>query len=302
MAANRDYYEVLGVAKSASLEEIKKAYKKLARKYHPDLNPNNAEAEKKFKEISEAYAVLSDTEKRSKYDRFGNSSGFGADWEKAWEQARQRNGGFDFGHMGDHGFNINLDDILGDIFGGGFRGGGRRQRRPQAQNYEMQLPLGFLEAAKGTQKGIRIEDSVIDVTIPPGVESGSKIRVAGKGKNGGDLFLICEVEEHPQIKRNGYDLEMPVPVTLKECLRQETIAVPTIWGAVDLKIPGVSSVGKKMKLKGQGIQNPKTKEKGDLYVVLTVRLPEMDSQHRDKILNILADVEEPTNLRSSLVL
>lgn len=299
--ASKDYYQILGVSKDASIDDIKKAYKKLARQHHPDLNPDNAEAEKKFKEISEAYAVLGDKEKRSKFDRFG-SGGMHGDWEKAWEQARRsgggRAGGYDFNQMGDFGFNINLDDILGDIFTGGFRGA--RRSHPKPQNLEMELPLSFSESVRGTRKGIQLNGAAIDVTIPPGVETGSKIRVAKKGNNGGDLFLICKVANQAGVVRRGNNLEMDLPVSLKEAIEGSSVEVPTLSGHVDLKIPEGASSGQRLKLKGKGIPNPKGGDAGDLIVRLQVMLPKLDKSQTKALLKTLKDAPEVENLRSGL--
>lgn len=298
MPSTKNYYDILGVSKSASEDEIKKSYKKLARKFHPDLNPNNKEAETKFKEISEAYAVLSDSEKRSKYDRFG-SGNFGSDFDRAWQQAYTSGGGFNAQTMGDMGFD--LGDILGDIFGmggGGFAGGfggarsqrGRHRARPE--NMELELPLSFMEAMQGTKRSIDVNGSVIDVKIPKGVESGSKIRVAGKGSNGGDLILNCKVEPHNFFKRAGSNIELLLPISLREALSGATVEVPTISGSVDLKIPAGASSGMKMKLKGRGIEDPRSKERGDQIITLQIVVPKMPEKTRDEILKVLSSVSE----------
>ena len=270
-------------------EEIKKAYKKLARQYHPDLNPNNKEAEGKFKEVSEAYAVLSDADKRSKYDRFG-SGNFGTDFDRAWQQSRSSGGGFDFGQMGNFGFD--LGDILGDILMGGAFGGAGRARKPAAQNVETEVPLTFLEAVLGTKKTFSTGSSLIDVNIPRGVDSGAKIRVAGKGQNGGDLFLVCKVEPHAFFKRVGDDIELALPITLKEAIAGGKIEVPTIHGAVDLKIPENASSGMKMKLKGKGVDNKASGRVGDQIVTLQVAVPKLDSKVKKQVLEALSDIED----------
>ena len=316
MAAKRNYYETLGVAKSASSEEIKKSYKKLARQYHPDLNPNNKEAEAKFKEISEAYAVLSDDEKRAKYDRFGSGS-FGSDFDKAWSQYRTGTaggtGGFGYnydmggGGAGASGFNFDLSDILGDLFGGGReargtsragRGGYQRMRQPQDLEHETRL--SFLEAVNGSERALSIGDSVIDVKIPKGVDNGSKIRIAGKGVDGGDLYLIIRVDQHPFLKRNGLNLEMNLPISLKEAVLGGTISVPTIWGTVDLKVPALSSSGQKLKLKGKGIEDPKTRDRGDQIVVLQVMVPKLSSKHHKELEEVVENFPDDTSIRKNL--
>jgi DnaJ-class molecular chaperone len=294
--ASKDYYAILGVSKTASEAEVKKAYKKLARQYHPDLNPDNAEAERKFKEISEAYAVLSDTEKRAKYDRFGSGS-FANDFSQAWSNARKSDGGFDFSGMG--GFGFNLDDILGEIFAGSFRGAPRSHPRPQ--HLEMELPLSFPEAVSGTIKGIKVNNANLEVTIPAGVETGSKVRVAGKGNNGGDLFLICKVEPHSQMRRLGDDIEMSLPVSLKEAIGGAKVRVPTPTGDVDLKVPAMTSSGRKLKLKGKGVKNPRTGKTGDLYAVIQIVLPELSEHQANSLVNTLEPItKDEESLRSAL--
>jgi len=296
--AKKDYYQILGVKKDASEAEIKKAYKKLARQYHPDLNPNNAAAEAKFKEISEAYAVLSDKEKRSKYDRFG-SGNFGDEFSQAWSQARTNQGGYDFGRMSDYGFN--MEDILGDIFTGAFSGA--RRSHPRAQDLEMEVALSFAESIQGCKKGIRLEGSVIEVSIPSGVETGSKIRVPGKGKNGGDFYLVCKVDSRSSFVRRGADLELSVPISLKEAIEGGSITVPTASGKVDLKIPKNSPGGKRLKLRGKGVKSPKTGKAGDLYIVLQIALPELKEAEANALLSVLKPIQQDGNeLRSDLQL
>ncbi len=293
MPSKKNYYDVLGVSKTASVDEIKKAYKKLARQFHPDLNPNNKEAESRFKEISEAYAVLNDTDKRAKYDRFG-SGNFGSDFDKAWQQSWSSHGGFDSERMGNMGFD--LGDILGDILmGGAFGGGGRsrgRAHRPQPQNIEMDLALTFMESVRGAKKTFQANGTLIDVSIPRGVETGSKIRVAGKGQNGGDLILTCKVSPHPYFKRQGETIELTLPISLKEALSGVKVEVPTIHGSVDLKIPEGASSGLKMKLKEKGVHNQLNKKSGDQIVQIQVMVPELSSSEKKDLLETLAKVKD----------
>jgi DnaJ-class molecular chaperone len=286
MAAKKDYYEVLGVSKSADLNEIKKAYKKLARQYHPDLNPNNSEAEKKFKEISEAYAVLSDSDKRSKYDRFGSGS-FGDDFSQAWANARQE-GGFNYQKMNDFGFNI--EDVLGDIFMGAF--GGARKNHPRSRDLETEISLSFQEAMLGVTKSLSIEGRILDVKIPAGVETGSKIRLAGKGQHGGNLFLVCKVLPHAFFRRSGNNIELDLPISLREAVLGASVPVPTLRGTVDLKIPQMASSGQKLKLKAKGVG-----QKGDLLVNLQIQLPRrLDDQtieHLKSLVEVMPETENP---------
>lgn len=290
MASKRDYYEVLGVSKSADLNEIKKAYKKLARQYHPDLNPNNAEAEKRFKEISEAYAVLSDSEKRSKYDRFGSGS-FGDDFSQAWANARQ-GGGFNYQKMNDFGFNI--EDVLGDIFMGAF--GGARKSHPRARDLESEISLNFNEAMLGVTKSLSIDGKVLDVKIPAGVETGSKIRLAGKGQNGGNLFLVCKVLPHSFFRRQGNNIQLDLPITLREAVLGTSVPVPTLDGTVDLKIPKMASSGQKLKLKSKGVA-----KKGDLIVNLQIQLPKrLDDKSIERLGELVESMPETENPREKM--
>ncbi len=294
MNPRKDYYALLGVSQSASADEVKRAYKKLARQYHPDLNPGNKEAESKFKEISEAYAILNDKEKRAKYDRFGSTS-FGSDFDRAWSQSRTSEG-YDFSHMQDFGFD--LGDILGDILGGNAFGRqhGRRQQNHRQQSHrqdlEMELPLTFIESVRGANRSVTVGSATLDVTIPGGVESGSKIRLAKKGQAGGDLFLVCKVAPHPYFKRLGDDLEIQLPVTLAEALSGAKVAVPTVDGIVDLKLPDNASSGMKLKLKGKGVKNSSKGRSGDLIAILQVQVPELSSSDRKKVLEIVEHVND----------
>jgi molecular chaperone DnaJ len=297
-----DYYAELGVSKTASKEEISKAFKKLARQYHPDVNPGNSEAEEKFKKISEAYQVLSDEKKRKEYDRFGGS-GFG---------------GFDPGGFGgDGGYNvrystggINMDDlgdIFGDIFGGASGGGfGFKSARSSGRGYQspkkgqdlfFSISLDFLDAVNGAEKKIRLSNgSVIKVKIPAGVHEGGKIRIPGKGEPGimggapGDLLIEPSIKSHPYFRRKDNDIEMDLPITLTEAIEGAKVKVPTIHGDVDLKIPANSQSGKRMRLKEKGII--KKNAKGDHYIILQVIIPQnLDRKSRKELLELLKDKE-----------
>jgi curved DNA-binding protein len=305
--ARRDYYEILGVSKSASQEEVKKAYKKLALKYHPDRNPNKKDAEEKFKEINEAYAVLSDPEKRRNYDRFG-AEGF-----------RQRFSqedifrGFDIGDLfKDAGFGS--ADFLSMLFGAGRRRGPRRggpkvyyteyppggggggagfdfsdifngaSGSHRGQDLMTEIGISLEEAASGTVKEVAFRRDggaeKISVRIPPGMESGKKLRLVGKGMPGprgvppGDLYVTVWVAEHPVFKRQGQDLHIDKEVSLSDAVLGGAVEVPTLTETKRIKLkPGTQSHSK-FRLKGCGLPFVKGSGRGDLYVNVIVKIPE----------------------------
>ncbi len=358
--AGRDYYSALGVNKDASPEAIKRAYRKLARKYHPDVNPGNKDAEEKFKTVSEAYDVLSDAEKRKTYDEFGDDglrAGFDPEQARQYRQWQQTGFG---GRRGGTSFNFNpyaesgtykysgFEDIFGDLFGTGasqassssekgrdvesalevdfitaIQGGttrvviqkeepcqkcggtGRIQTGNESvcktckgtgQTRVAQGPFNFLQtcpdcegtgragekcfACKGS--GVVPGSQTIDVKIPAGVDDGSRIRIAGKGQTGraggasGDLYIVIRVRPHPVFKRDGDTLRLELPVTVSEVMNGAEVSVPTPTGNVQLKIPPGSTTGKRLRLRGKGAPNLKTKTPGDLYVTLRVQTPVTD--------------------------
>ncbi|MCP5464692.1 MAG: DnaJ domain-containing protein [Deltaproteobacteria bacterium] len=295
----QDYYKILGVAKTASKDDIKTAFKKLARQYHPDLNPNDAEAEKKFKEVSEAYEVLGDDKKRKQYDQMG-SFNFGSSGPKnPYSQNYWQSVQFD---------DVDLEDIFGDIFGfGGPKRGqraGRTQYRPpnRAKNgadIEWSLPIDFLDAVNGCEKQILLPDGKkVKVKIPAGVDTGSKIRLSGKGHPGvaggsaGNLIIVTQVKEHPYFKRDGDDIHLDVDLSLAEALKGAKIQVPTLTGTVQLTIPPKTQSGQKMRLKEKGVKNLKTGTKGHLYVHLLVKIPDdLSAEEIEQIVKIIENKE-----------
>lgn len=296
----RDYYQTLGVKKDASQDEIKKAYRKLARKYHPDVNPDDPNAEEKFKDINEAYQVLSDEEKRSKYDRFGSQ------W-KQYQQTGGRAEDFDWSQWASQGqpgssYRTVSQEEFEQMFGGGLGGfsdffstlfggtagarpsqrtarGTRTQAMQRGQDIEHTVQISLEEAFNGTTRLLTFEDGRrIEASIPPGVKTGSKIRLSGQGGDGprgsGDLYLKIKVASHPKFSRDGDDLKFDQPVDLFTALLGGELEVSTIDKAVKLTVPPESDSGKTFRLKGLGMPKLNNPEKrGDLYVTLQIQVP-----------------------------
>lgn len=366
--ATRDLYADLGVKKTATADEIKKAYRKLARKYHPDVNPGNREAEEKFKSVSFAYDALSDPAKRKAYDEFGMDglqAGFDAERAREYKRA-QSYGGFargaqDFGGGGEEGFGrySSFEDIFGDLFGGRGAGAAPSERGP---DLESTLEIDLLSAIRGTTATIslakplecetchgsgtqgggttcpecngrgqtkvgtgpvsfnrrcprchgtgrinqspcrtcsgagRVEKTErLNVKIPPGVDDGSRIRLAGKGGAGvggappGDLYIVTKVRPHPRLERRGQDLYLEIPVTVGEAMHGATIDVPTPDGTVKLKVPPGSQSGRKLRLRDKGVPAMKGSGRGDLYVVLMVQVPTDGTERVREAVTVIED-------------
>jgi curved DNA-binding protein len=269
MAAN--LYDTLGVKQDASEDAIRKAYRKLARKHHPDVNPGNKAAEDKFKAISSAYEILSDTKKRAAYDEFGDASlqgGFDADKARdytRWQQRRQQTtAGFGGGGP------VEFD--FAELF--------NRQRGPsRGQDIHATFQMDLRQAVEGAEVTIDVpEQGQVRVRIPPGADTGSVIRLAGRGAPGprggppGDLVIETEVRPHPVLRRDGLDLYLALPVTLDEAYNGASVEVPTFEGTVVLKIPPRSQNHARLRLRGKGISRKATR--GDLFVELDVRMPD----------------------------
>lgn len=299
--AQADYYKVLGVEKGASADDIKKAFRKLAVKYHPDRNPNDKAAEDKFKEINEAYAVLSDPEKKQQYDTFG-SSGFRQQYSQ--EDIFR---GFDFGNaykdMGGGFGGGGADDLFSRLFGGAFgRGGGGRggfRQGPQrGGDHEMELTVTFRDAAQGAEKQIAFrrngQREELKIKIPAGVDNGSKIRIAGKGAQGegggpaGDLFLIIHVLPDPVFTRDGGDLFVDRSITFSAACLGVSLDVPTLEGDKRIKVPAGMQPGTKIRLKGCGVKALGSNAKGDLYVKIGVHIPETLNSEQKRLVEELA--------------
>jgi curved DNA-binding protein len=282
-----DYYETLGVARTATADDIRKAYRQLARKYHPDLNPNDAKAKEKFQQVQNAFDVLNDPKKREMYDRYGSayeSVGAGARGPHPWAGA------------GGGGPQVDFD--LEDLFGGGgggfadlFRQFGQRGKRQQPRrdvptrgaNIEHELTVPFTTAVLGgeAQIGIQRADGHVDtlqVKIPAGIEDGKRIRLRGQGEPSldggpaGDLLIKVIAAPHPHFRRHGKQLEVTVPVTLAEALRGAKVDVPTPHGTITLTVPPGTSSGRRLRLKGQGVK-PVGGDAGDLLAEIQIELP-----------------------------
>lgn len=359
--AAKDYYAILGVKRDATMDEIKKAYRKLARKYHPDVNPGNTEAESRFKEISQAHDVLADAEKRKIYDEFGEDglrAGFDPEQARQYRQWQEAGGfggsrgGYEFYGFGGEqgGFRYSgFEDVFSDLFGGG-RGAAPTAGPTKGADVESSLEVDFLTAIKGgttrvtlqrnqscyqcngtgrtalqgnpvckrcngtgqtrvsqgpfnfTQtcpecggtgraaepckacrgSGIVAASETIDVKIPAGVNTGSRIRLAGKGEPGkaggpaGDLYIVTKVRPHPVFTREGDDLNVEIPVSVSEAMNGAEVDVPTPTGTVQLKVPKGTKSGQRLRLKGKGVPNLKTKTPGDMFVTVRVQVPFTD--------------------------
>jgi curved DNA-binding protein len=287
--AGKDYYKILGLARKASEREIKQAYRKLARQYHPDVNPGDKTAEEKFKQINEAYEVLSDKEKRKKYDKYGDQWQYADQFEQA---QRQQTPGWDFGGGGtrvyytEGDFGSLFDDILGGI---GFGRGQTRPRRGQDLEYPVEVTLE--EAYRGTTRTLSFADGKrLEVKVPAGVRTGSRVKLAGKGANGGDLYLKVTVRPHPTFERRGDDLYVGVPVPLVTAILGGEVQVPTLKGKVALKIPPETQNGRTFRLAGQGMPHLGNKSRGDLLAKVRVVLPTKLSAKEKELFKQLGEI------------
>jgi curved DNA-binding protein len=334
--AKRDYYEILGVPRTATADEIKKAHRKLVRKHHPDVNKNNKASEEKFKEAQEAYDVLSDPGKRRNYDQFGHAGvgaggapGAGGD---AWDAFRRQQGGGGAGGRGGYawrpGPGVSVEDFeggaggdFGDIFeqlfggrggAGAPRGGPRMRPTPQppqqqrGSDVEHPVTLTFEQAARGTTLPLQINRDgrleTIDIKIPAGVNDGSRVRIKGKGQESnqgepGDLFIITRVTPHPFFRRDGLDILLDVPISVWESMLGTKVDVPTMEGSVTLSIPPGTGSGAKMRIKGRGIE--RGNEKGDQFCVIKIIVPKGVGDEDKDTIRKLAE-KYPLNPRADI--
>lgn len=329
---SRDYYEVLGVARNATPDQVRSAYRKLARKFHPDVNKAK-DAPEKFKEATAAYEVLSDPQKRQMYDQFGQASpGGGAGPFQGRPGPGGRGGSRVYtwnSRGGGQGQPVNFEDIFASSpfagmgleeilqsLGGGRRSWGRRGRaQPTPEEFqgvgpdqEYPLTLDFLQAVNGSVLPLELRQpdgstERINVKIPPGVHEGSRIRVRGKGAAGpggpGDLYILVHVREHPYFRRQNDDIYLDLPLSIYEAALGAEVTVPTLDGQARLKVPPGSSGGVRLRLKGQGVANARGGGRGDQYVVIKIVLPPRLSDQGKKLLEDLAR-SDPYNPREGL--
>jgi DnaJ-class molecular chaperone len=276
-----DPYELLGVARDASQADIKKAYRTLAKKLHPDVNPGDDVVEQRFKEVTAAYDLLSDQERRQQFDS-GMIDAAGTAQNPFHRHYRQGSAdGFDFG--GDGGGGIDINDLFSDLFGRGGQGqAGRRQaRKPKGQDLTYSVTVPFLDAMRGGRQRVSLHSGkTLDVNLPPGAEDGQRLRMKGQGMPGpagglaGDAFIEVQVEAHPFMRREGLDIQLDLPISLHEAVLGGKVKVPTIDGAVNATVPPNSSGGTVLRLKNRGIMAAKGGRRGDQFVKLRIVLPE----------------------------
>ena len=283
-----DYYQVLGIAKSATDKDIKNAYRKLARKYHPDLNPNDAEANKKFQQLNEANEVLSDPEKRKKYDKYGENWQHGEEHEQYEQQQRSRQQsaysggqGAGFEGYGTEGFGSeDFSDFFQSMFGQGGRQAGGRQAKFRGQDFNASLRLSLKDVGETHKQTLTVNGKNIRITIPAGIENGQIIKIPGhggpgaNGGPGGDLFITFAIDDDPRFKRVGNDLFANTKLDLYTAVLGGEVTIDTLNGKVKIKVKPETQNGTKVKLKGKGMPVYKKEgEFGDLYVTYNIQIP-----------------------------
>ncbi len=282
---SKDLYEVLSVAKTATDEEIRAAYRRLAKANHPDLNPGKKEAEHRFKGIASAYSILGDAAKRKRYDA-GEIDDDGAERPErkfyrqyaGAETGSRYERGAEFSDYGD------LGDIFSDVFGrnrSSDAAGAGAQFRSKGHDIKYRLPVEFLEAINGAKKRVDLPDGrTLDVTVPPGVDNGQLLRLAGMGAPGigggaaGDAVIEIGIKPHPMFRRDGTTIRSVLPITLKEAISGASITADTVTGQVNVKVPKGSNSGNVLRLKGRGVPVPRTSQRGDHLIELRIMLPE----------------------------
>lgn len=310
----RDYYKILGIDKSASGDEIKKAFRRLAIKYHPDKNPNNKQAEEKFKEINEANEVLGDPEKRKKYDELGEN------W-KQYEQAhRGKTDDFDWskwqnqgGGGGYHTYTTGGDfsegdfsDFFSNIFGGGFQSRSGRPRARKGQDMKAEIQISLEEAFHGTTRQLQVDGETLQIKIKPGVCDGQILRLQGKGGHGsgggerGNIYMKVHIETHPHFERKGDDLYHDIPVELYTAVLGGKATIRTLKGTMKINIPKGTENGKVLRLKGLGMPKfGKENEFGDLYGKASIILPKNLSEKELELFKKLSEIKNSQQIKAN---
>jgi curved DNA-binding protein len=302
----KDPYKILGVGRSASQDEIKRAYRRLAKEHHPDRNPGDKGAEQRFKEVQAAYEVLGDPQRRTQYDRFG--AGGPTPEFHTWSTGRGSpfaETDFDFSSLGD------LTSIFEQFFSGGPGVRGRRRRtasqpRPRGADIEHAIDLTFEEAAAGTVREVLLtarggrgaRPERIEFRVPAGVADGQRIRVKGRGQDGpggrGDLMIMCRIRPHPYFRRDGLNVLLDLPLTIREAALGTKVDIPTLDGATRVTVPAGTSGNTKLRLRGKGVRDQRTGETGDMLVAVRIQLPKSLSP---KARSLLDELESELDLR-----
>jgi curved DNA-binding protein len=289
-----DYYKLLGVDKNATKEEIKKAYRKLARKYHPDLNPNDTNAKANFQQINEANEVLSDPEKRKKYDQYGKDWQHAEQFEKAQQGQGQPYGSYGTGQAETR-FEGDFSDFFESLFGGAARTGRSRQIKYRGEDYNAELHLDLLDAYETHKRTLTVNGQNIRITVPAGIENGQTIKIAGHGGPGinggpnGDLYITFLVANNPKFKRLGNDLYTTAELDLYKAVLGGEIIIDTLKGKVKLKIKPETQNATKIKLKGKGFPVYKKEgQSGDLYITFSIVIPKNLTEKQKQLFNELS--------------
>ncbi|MEK6774601.1 MAG: J domain-containing protein [Bdellovibrionota bacterium] len=313
--SKKDFYSLLGVSRTATPEEVKKAYRKLALQFHPDKNPGNKKAEEKFKEISEAYDTLGDEKKREVYDQFGHAgaqAGFGGAGGPFGGGGGFR-GGFGDGSGNQEQFQDVFGDVFSEIFGGRGPGGGRQRRPQKGADLRYTLSIGFEEAALGCEKIIHFvrqrsgqeETAKLSVSVPAGVKENQKLKLTGEGDtaspNGpaGDLYVIINIQTHPLFSRDETDVVMDLPISYIHALLGTQVEIPTLTGKAMIRVPAGTHSGQVFRLKGKGFPKLGGFGSGDMLVKVQVDIPEQISAEQKVLIEKLAESSEDTPMVKS---
>ena len=290
-----DYYKLLGIDKTATSRDIKNAYRKLARKYHPDLNPNNKDAKRNFQQINEANEVLSDPEKRKKYDQYGKDWQHSEQFEKQKQYQQQSSDSRGARYAGSQ-YDGDFSDFFESMFGGAAGAGRRRQVKYRGEDYTAELQMELIDAYKTHKQTLTINGKKIRITIPAGIENGQTIKIAGHGGQGvnggpdGDLYIAFSIENHPRFKRLGNDLYTSVDLDLYTAVLGGEITIDTLDGKVKLRVKPETQNGTKVKLKDKGFPVYKNEGQfGDMLITYSVKIPTNLTEKQKKLFAQLSE-------------